>query len=120
MATTPNDPSIAAAAAIAEAMGEKLIVVELTTPAGHAWLSTHRAGAPAADIDGLPPDLHGLGERLAVLSRGAAQDRLALAIAAARGVPTLSIDSREEKEEEEEGRSRRRRPRAADQSSVSR
>jgi hypothetical protein len=99
VAATPNDPSVAAAAAIAEAVGEKLIVVEFSARAERAWLAARCEGAPAIDVDGLPPDLFRLRERLAVLSRGAAQDRLALAIAAARGVPVLSVDGREEHEE---------------------
>ena len=96
VAATPNDPSVAAAAAIADAVGEKLIVVNFSAHAGSAWGAARREGAPAAEVDGLPPDLRRLRERLVVLSRGAAQDRLALAIAIARGVPTLSVDGGEE------------------------
>jgi len=104
IASGPDDPSIAAATAIAEAAGEDVVVVDLRAGAADAWLAARRAagavpsarreGAPklAFADDALPQALQSLKERLAVLGRSAVANKLALAIAATRGVPVLSLD----------------------------
>jgi len=77
IAAAPDDPSVAVAAAIAAAAGEELVVVDL-------------AGDPA-----LPEALRRIKERLAVATRGVLGVEIALALAAALGVPVLSIDAGE-------------------------
>ncbi len=91
----PDDPSLEAAAAIALATAAERVVVDIRTDAADAWLAARRDAPPraGADDDGMPAALRGLRERLAVMSRGAAQNRLALAIAATRGVPVLSVEA---------------------------
>ncbi len=93
MASRPDDPVVEAGAAIAEAAGEERVVVDLRAGAAEDWLAARRAGGPrlAFSDDALPQALQGLKERLVVVSRGAVGDRLALAIAATRGVPALRL-----------------------------
>ena len=88
LAAYADDPSVATAAAIAHALGEKLVVVDLSAGAGETWLTRRRAVAG----DDAPVGLRAVRERLAVISRGAARERLALTIVATRGAPTLIID----------------------------
>lgn len=97
IAAGPDDPSVEAATAIAEAAGEEVVVVDVRPAAAEDWLAARRAAGPrlAFADDALPQALRGLKERLAVVGRGAAADKIALAIAALRGVPTLSVDGRE-------------------------
>ncbi|MGD0187619.1 MAG: hypothetical protein ABSC25_20550 [Roseiarcus sp.] len=97
IAAGPDDPSIAAAAAIAEAAGEELVVVDLRAGAAEDWLAARRETAPrlAFADDALPQALQSLRERLAVVSRGPIGNRIALTVAATRGVPALSVDGRE-------------------------
>ena len=97
IASGPDDPSIAAAAASAEAAGEEFVVVDLRAGAAEDWLAARRAAGPrlAFADDALPQALQALRERLAVVSRGAVGDRIALTIVATRSVPTLSVDGRE-------------------------
>jgi hypothetical protein len=97
IAAGPDDPSIEAATAIAGAAGEELVVVDVRAGAAEDWLAARRAAGPrlAFADDALPQALQGLKERLAVVSRGAVGNRFALAIAATRGAPTLSVDGRE-------------------------
>ncbi len=97
IAAGPDDPSIAAAAAIAEAAGEQLVVVDLARGAAEEWLAARREAALrlAFADDALPRALQSLKERLAVVSRGVVGNRIALAIAASRGVPALSVEARE-------------------------
>jgi hypothetical protein len=97
IAAGPDDLSVEAATAIAGAAGEELVVVDVRAGAAEDWLAARRAAGPrlAFADDALPQALQGLKERLAVVSRGAVGNRLALAIAATRGVPALSVDGRE-------------------------
>jgi hypothetical protein len=97
IAAGPDDPSIAAAAAIAEATGEDLVVVDLRAGAAEDWLAARRAAGPglAFSDEALPQALQALRERMAVVSRGAVANRIALTIAATRGLPTLSVAARE-------------------------
>ncbi len=98
IASGPDDPSLAAAAAIAAAAGEELVVVDVRAGAAEDWLAARRDAAPrlAFADDALPQALQRLKERLAVVSRGAVGNRIALAIAATRGVPALSVEAREQ------------------------
>lgn len=93
IASRPDDPSVKAAAAIAGATGEELVVIDLGAGAADAWLAARREAAPSLAFadDALPAALQRLKERLAVVSRGAVGDRIALAIAATRGVPALRL-----------------------------
>jgi len=104
IAAVPDDPSVDAAGAIAAAMGENLVVVDMRRAGGEALRVELRSGMgnhSHGPIHGGPVDylaeavpyaLRGLKERLTVLSRGAIRNDLALAIALVRGAPVLSID----------------------------
>ena len=104
IAAVPDDPSVDAAGAIAAAMGENLVVVDMRRAGGEALRVELRSGMGnhsygpihRGPVDYLaeaaPYALRGLKERLTVLSRGAIRNDLALTIALARGAPVLSID----------------------------
>ena len=64
-------------------------------PAGSDGPRRDDAGSLDYAADAAPQALRGLAERLAVVTRGAIANDMALAIALARGVPVLSIDPRE-------------------------
>ena len=107
IAAAPDDPSVQAAAEIASAAGEDLVVVEVRAGAGGVMRVERRGGAADTGFrqtetgpinyaaDAVPQALRGLTERLAVVTRGAVGNDIALAIALARGMPVLSIDTRE-------------------------
>ena len=107
IAAAPDDPSVQAAAEIASAAGEDPVVVEVRAGAGGVMRVERRGGAADTGFrqtetgpvnyaaDAVPQALRGLTERLAVVTRGAVGNDIALAIALARGVPVLSIDTRE-------------------------
>jgi hypothetical protein len=104
IAAGADDPSIEAAAAIAAAAGEELVIIEVRPGAGAAMHVERRTGPTGADLpqttaaplayaaDAAPQALRGLTERLVVISRPTVANDVALAIALARGVPLLSID----------------------------
>jgi hypothetical protein len=89
----PGDPSVDAAAAVADALGEDLVVIE-----SRDGVATRRGAETrlAFAADAAPQALHGLTERLVVATRGVVGHEAALAIATSRGVPVLSIIASEE------------------------
>lgn len=96
VAARADDPSIEAAREIAAATREELVVVDMRAEAAQDWLAARRAAAPSApSAEALPQALRRLSERLTVASRESLTASLAAALAAARGVPVLSIDGRE-------------------------
>ncbi len=106
IAASPDDPSVEAAGAIAEAAGERLVVVDMRAVAGDALRVERKlqstGGAWMIDegpldyaAEAAPQALRGLEERLTVVSRGAIRNEVALAIALARGAPVLSLGPRE-------------------------
>lgn len=80
IAATPDDPSIHAAAAIAIAAKEELVVIEAR-------------GVALPDPAICAQAFRQTQERLVVMTRGAFEDKAASAIAAARRVPVLVIES---------------------------
>jgi len=104
IATSPEDPSIEVAAAIAIAAQEELVVIEADgqadrnapiRAAAEAGLSVKRMTAPKARL----PDpatcaqaFRFVQERLIVMTRGAFEDGVASALASARGVPVLVVE----------------------------
>ena len=105
IAASPDDPSLEAARAIAEAAGEPLVVVDVRSVSGDALRIERKrqAGEAIRRIDEGPLDyaaeaaphaLRGLTERLTVVSRGAIRNDVALKIALARGAPVLSLGPR--------------------------
>lgn len=102
---TPDDPSIRAAAAVALAAKEELIVIDVCEPAiddariralaaelglkiKHVAASKTLLSHPAA----FSPAYHQVQERLLVMTRGTFADRVASAIASARRVPMLVVE----------------------------
>ena len=96
IATSPDDPSVEAASLIAAAAGERLVVVDVRTIAGHTlrFERKREVNEPIRRIEEGPADyaaeaaphaLRGLTERLTVVSRGTIRNEVALAIALARG-----------------------------------
>ncbi len=104
IAAAPDDSSVDVAGAIAAATGESHLVidmrlagsetlrVELRNGMENHSLGPIRSGPVDYLAEAAPYALHGLKERLTVLSRGAISNDLALAIALVRGAPVLSID----------------------------
>jgi hypothetical protein len=104
IATAPNDPSIAAAASIAGAAKEALIILDiggqnpegpqLSQLAAEAGVTIRRIAArefspnPKACLAALHP----MRERLLVMTRVPLEEEMASAIAAARQVPVLVIE----------------------------
>jgi hypothetical protein len=108
IAASPNDPSLEAARAIAQAAGEPLVVIDIRALAGDALRVERKRqeGEAIGRIDEGPVDyaaeaahhaLKGLAERLTVVSRGAIRNEVALRIALARGAPVLSLGPRGER-----------------------
>jgi len=106
IAASQDDPSVETASAIAEAAGERLVVVELRALAGDALRVERKReaihgvwrideGPLDYAAEAAPHALGGLAERLTVVSRGAIRNEVALAIALARGAPVLSLGPRE-------------------------
>jgi hypothetical protein len=105
IATTPDDPSIAVAAAIARAANEELVVADVCAnvideaqiralAAANGLTIRHVikgriTGANAASFANTIRPLH---ERLVVMTRGASDDRLASLVAAEQRVPVLVIE----------------------------
>lgn len=104
LAQSPNDPSIAAAARIAVAAREDLIIAAShDTSADDAWIRALaaetglrielvRLAGTAFDWKAFAAASHPLRERLIVASHGAVGDN-ALTLASARGVPVLIIEA---------------------------
>jgi len=105
IATLPGDPSIHAAAAIALAAKEELVVIDadghdsndpgIRKLAAESGLAIKRVAAPAAgltDPAGCALAFRQIQERLIVMTRGAFADGAASAIAAARRVPVLVVE----------------------------
>jgi len=103
LAAAPDDPSVDVAGAIANVAGERLIVVDIRALSGRA-LRVERTRDARRSVERGPLDYAsdaaphipaGLTERLIVVTRGAIRDDLTLATALARGVPVLSLGSRQ-------------------------
>jgi hypothetical protein len=105
IATSPDDPSIEAAAAIALAAKEELVIVEadghdaddplvreLATNTGLTIKRVAEARLGLADPTACAMAFRQIQERLVVMTRGAFADGAASAIAAARRVPVLVIE----------------------------
>ena len=105
IATSPGDPSIHAAAAIALAAKEELVIIEadgrgaddpgMRKLADDTGLTIKRMAAARialTDPAGRSLAFHQLQERLIVVTRGAFADDAASAIAAARQVPVLIVE----------------------------
>jgi hypothetical protein len=101
IALTKNDPSIAVAAAIASATNDELIIVEINTDRAEKIPLTdliaqkpdlQRVIAKVGTIDALLEAMVPLNERLVIMTRGASDGVLALAIASARRVPILVLE----------------------------
>ena len=103
--TSPDDPSLHAAAAIALAAKEELVIIEadgrdaedsgirkLAADTGLAIKRIAAAGIGLADPAACAPAFRQNQERLIVMTRGAFADRTASAIAAARQVPVLVVE----------------------------
>ena len=105
IAASPNDPSISAAAAIAVAAKEELVIIEadghdaddprIRTLAADTGLTIKRVAATKLAL----PDpatcaqaFRQMQERLVVMTRGAFADGVASTIAAARRVPVLVVE----------------------------
>jgi hypothetical protein len=105
VAAGPDDPSIRAAAAVALAAKEELIVIDVCEPA----VDDARTRALAAELGlkikhiaasktllshptDFSPALHQVQERLLVMTRGTFADRVASTIASARHVPVLVVE----------------------------
>jgi hypothetical protein len=108
MTAASDDPSIAAAAGIATAAREELVIVDvregadddarvdqLSDDSGLTVRHVAVAGALRSDPTALPSALHQLRERLIVMTRGFLAHEAALSIAAARRVPVLLIEPAE-------------------------
>jgi hypothetical protein len=104
VAKNPSDPSIAAAAAIAERAKEELVVVEALKGSGDAGSSTlvtapiqaRRMSVPETQLlhsAGISAAFTRLHERLVVVTRGAFDDAVAAMIASIRRVPVLIIEA---------------------------
>ena len=87
VARSSEDPAITVATRLAEAVGERLVVVEL--PASNASASPSAGGALASRA------LGALRERMIVLHRSAGHDTLPQTLLAARQVPVLLVDHAE-------------------------
>jgi hypothetical protein len=105
IATSPDDPSIQAAAAIAFAAKEELAIIEadghdaddsrIRKLAADTGLTTRRVAAARlglADPAACAQAFRQIQERLIVMTRGALADGAASAIAAARRVPVLVVE----------------------------
>ena len=105
IASAPDDPCVATAAAIATAAGEELVVIAAyesssddlpirKLAAGAALTIKHIAEAkiPPSDPSALSRALNELKERLVVMTRDVRKRDLALQMAAARHVPILVIE----------------------------
>ena len=103
IAASPDDPSVEAASAIAEAAGEGLVVVDVRAIAGDAlrfarrreWNERIDEGPVDYAADAAHHALKGLAKRLTVVSRGAIRNEVELAVALARFAPVLSLRPRE-------------------------
>jgi hypothetical protein len=105
IATSPDDPSLQVAAAIALAAKEELVIIEADGPdaddpyirtlAAPTGLIIKRAAAVnigVVDPAACAPAFRQIQERLIVMTRGAFADRTASAIAATRQVPVLVVE----------------------------
>jgi hypothetical protein len=104
VAVGPEDPSIPAALGIAAAAREKLIIVsrsnefELTSELSRLIESSDvkteiaRSKRRAVNASMLAADLHGLNERLLVVTRGTIADAEVPALASLRSVPVVIVE----------------------------
>jgi hypothetical protein len=105
IAAAPADPSIRAAAAIAMAAKEGVVVVEayegaaddshirkLAADTGLTIKHVVAGRSPLSDAAGFAPAFRQIQERLVVMTRGVLDDQVASMIASARRVPVLVIE----------------------------
>jgi len=101
IATEADDPAVRAAAGIAAAIGEKLVLVESDQAARHQSTLSDRAGADLeverlvaksmrlTDATAICAALSHVAERLVVMTRGAFDDAVPAMVASMRHIPVL-------------------------------
>lgn len=105
VATEADDPAVKAAAGIAAAFGEKLVLLETDRAADHQSALTDHGGIEYAKVEHLVPNLARLTgaaelcsalahvtDRLVVMTRGAFDDAVPATVASMRHIPVLIIE----------------------------
>jgi hypothetical protein len=102
IATSPEDPTLAAAATIAAAAGEGLVILETNHPAANVPADAGPRGQPKVvrvrparaprSAEEIVAALAGVRDRLLVIKRGAFDDTTSLTLARMRGVPVLVLE----------------------------